>query len=169
MFACFISLRCVFRRKKEWFLFFESDCEKIEFLTDYQEDPYLQGIKYYYIDKQNKLAIDTAEAKDFERNEFFGQAGKYSIWSGELSSWAMKFDNAALAFQDLIFDGLSSRDGMVLFQDEKNGNRRLGCRCLFPSGCVPAFAGVASGLLADVCEYAAVDVEDVPVYEVGSV
>lgn len=52
---------------------------------------------------------------------------------------------------------------------KKNGNRRLGCRCLFPSGCVPAFAGVASGLLADVCEYAAVDVEDVPVYEVGSV
>ena len=29
-------------------------------------------VKYYYIDKQNKLAIDTAEAKDFERNEFFG-------------------------------------------------------------------------------------------------
>ena len=84
-------------------------------------------VKYYYIDKQNKLAIDMAEAKDFERNEFFGQANRYFTWPGyltkpsELSSWAMKFNNASLAFQDLIFDGLSSRDGMVLFQDEKTG------------------------------------------------
>ena len=86
-----------------------------------QDDDDGYGIKYYYIDKQNKLAIDTAEAKDFERNDFFGQANLYFTRYDKLISWAMKFNSDSLAFQDLIFDGLSSRDGMILFQDENTG------------------------------------------------
>lgn len=57
------------KKKKEWFLFFESDCEKIEFLTDYQEDPYLQGIKYYYMGVQRSEKGLLNEA-----NEFFTKA-----------------------------------------------------------------------------------------------
>lgn len=110
------------------------------------------------------------------RPPFAAQKEAYGRVKGRILSFPEKWVAArhglfvTVVFQPCSFNKKpSSVTNQNSFQDEKNGNRRLGCRCLFPSGCVPAFAGVASGLLADVCEYAAVDVEDVPVYEVGSV
>ena len=73
------------------------------------------NVKYYYINKKNKLVMDTVEVTRIASNAFLGQDG-YAGY--DLDSWCGKFNGDSLGFCDRIFDGLSSNDGRILFQDE---------------------------------------------------
>lgn len=76
------------------------------------------NIEYYYINKKNELVMDTVKVEGINFNFFLGEDGY--VGSYELMDfWHYKFKDNSLGFCDQIFDGLSSNDGLIVFQDEK--------------------------------------------------